>query len=190
VEPQQQNASLRSRIAIIALAGVCLHVVLCLYVVFIPAESLRKNRLISIYRQLFVLGPFFSESRIKSSHHLSVRYKSKEGWSEPREFVNENFVYFSRLPFRLDKLPFNDYEKRLSYIVGNEAQRSSFDIVKKSQAFRELNEFILQEYIIIPVDSMQLIYGWQQYDPRVEKFRLDTVFHYTYNTRTIGKAKK
>jgi hypothetical protein len=190
VESQEQNSSLRWRIAIVSLVVVFVHVVLCLCVIFIPATNLPKNKVITLYRQLFVLGPFFADSRIKSSHHLSVRYKSKDGWSAPREFANENFLAFSKLPLRFDRLPFNDYEKRLSYSVGELAQHKSFEAVKKSAAFRELNEFILQEYIGVPVDSINMIYGWQQYDPRSEKFQLDTVFNYTYNTSTIDKARK
>jgi hypothetical protein len=163
---------------------------LSLYVIFVPKEYLSRNRVITVYRQLFVLGPFFSESRIKSSHYFSVRHKTEGKWSPPREFVNENFLAFAKRPLRFDRLPYNDYEKRLSYTVGELAKTKNFEEVKKSSSFRELNAFILKEYLKVSVDSITLLYGLETYNPESKTFKLDTVFNFTYNPNTVGSASK
>lgn len=182
--------ALRKKIGIAAMIIVVIHVMLCLYVVFIPAKFSMNNQVINVYKGLFVLGPFFTESRIKSSHYLSVRYKSDGKWSAPRQLVNENFLTFSKKPLRFDKLPFNDYEKRLSYIVGKMAKSKNFEDMKKSSAFRELNQFISEEYIKVPSDSVSLLYGEEGYDPQADSFTLDTVFYFTYNPNAVASVRK
>jgi hypothetical protein len=183
--------NLRGRIGIVAIIILAVHSMLCLYIIFVPAESSIRNRLTIVYRQLFVLGPFFSESRIKSSHYLSVRYKSEGKWSTSREFVNENLLAFAKTPFRFDRLPYNDYEKRLSYTVGEQSKKNkSFEDVKKSTAFRELNAFILKEYLKVHADSVAVLYGLEGYNPQDDVFKLDTVFYFTYNPNAVETARK
>jgi hypothetical protein len=189
VESIQRN-NLRWWIGAGALAIILIHVCISLYVLLVPEKKLSHNKIVTIYKQLFILGPFFAESRIKSSHHLSVRYKSQGHWSSSREFVHENFLFFSRHPWRLDRLPYNDYEKRLGYLVSKLAQHQTFEQVKKSSAFRELNSFILQEYVGQPADSINVLYGWQEYNTTKRSHTLNTVFNYTYNPGNIDKAKK
>lgn len=181
---------LQFRIGLIALTVVTLHVTLGLYVVFTPDHSLIRAKVVKIYKQLIVLGPFFTESRIKSSHSLSIRYKRNNNWSPPREFGKEHFLFYCRNPWRCDKLPYSEYEKRLSDRVGKLAKAKTFERVKNNSSFRELNGFMLQEFIKAPVDSISMVYALNHYNPKKGSYKLDTIFIYTYNPTTIGKAKK
>jgi hypothetical protein len=190
VNSTSSEDTLRRRVGIVAILIIAVHSMLCFYVIFVPDEYLSRNRFITVYRQLFVLGPFFSEARIKSSHYFSVRHKREGKWSAPREFVNENFLAFAKRPLRFDILPYNDYEKRLSYTVGELVKSKNFGEVKTSTAFRELNAFILKEYIKVHVDSLTLLYGLETYNPQSNGFKLDTVFYYTYNPSTVGGPSK
>jgi len=178
------------RIGFFILTILIVHVALCLYVILVPEKMMLQNKAVKIYKQLMILGPFFTESRIKSSHYLSVRYKKNGTWSSPREYAKENFLFYCENPWRYDRLPYGDYEKRLSYTVGKLAEKQPLDLVKKSSSFRELNEFILQENIHEKVDSIHLIYGLNQYHPDKGIYTLDTIFNWMYNPNSIGKSKR
>ncbi len=169
---------------------VTLHVVISLYVVFVPKDSISRLKIITLYKQLVVVGPFFTESRIKTSHYLAVSYKRDGKWSTPREYGKEYFLHYTRRPWRFDKLPYNDYEKRLSYEVGQFSGLKTFEKIKANSSFRELNNFVLKEYINAPVDSLTLTYALNEYIPEIKSYNLDTVFTYTYNPTTVEDAKK
>lgn len=186
----KEKYTFQFRIGIIALTIVVLHVVLAFYVVFVPEKRLVRHKIVSIYQKLFVLGPFFSESRIKSSHYLSVRYKQHGKWSSPREYGKEQFLLYSRMPWRIDRILYNDYEKRLAFKVGELTSKPSFENIKNNPSFRELNEFYMTEYIQTPVDSVHMVYGLHLYIPKTKTYMLDTIFNYTYNPKTVGKSKK
>ena len=166
-----------------------LHVVLALYVVFARKDLPRHSKIIKLYKQLFVIGPFFTESRIKTSHYLAVRYKQQGTWSMSREYGKEYFLLYAQKPWRFDKLPYHDYEKRLCYEVGRSSENKTFEQVKRNSSFRELNDFLLTEYVNVPVDSLSLTYGLNEYIPKIKSYSLDTVFNYTYNPNTLDEAR-
>jgi len=178
------------RVGLIALAIISIHIAISLYVLVVPFQFQPKHKLVSVYRQLVVLGPFFTESRIKHSHFLSFRYKQHQGWSVTREFTKEQFYAYFNSPWRIDKLSYINYERQLGFAIGAVAARVPFENVKTNSSFRELNEFLVQEIIKAPVDSIQIIYGLDQFIPDTKSYSLDTVFVYTYNPNLIGKAKK
>lgn len=178
------------RVGLIAALIITLHIGLCLYVSFVPYHALPRKKILAVYRQLVVLGPFFTESRINYSHHFSVRYKRHNGWSSARQFGKEHFEHYRNNPIRWDKLAYIGYENQLTFDLGAFAKGSPFETVQKSSAFRELNEFVMQELIKESVDSVQLIYGLNYFYPESKSSRMDTVFAYTYNPNVIGKAKR
>lgn len=170
---------------------IMLHVALCLYVFIAPDQALPRNKLIDVYRQLVVLGPFFTDSGIKYSHYFIVRFKRNDGsWSPPHQFGKEHFAGYCNNPLRWDKLSYVGYERQMTSAVATLAKNSPFEIVQRSSAFRELNEFVTQELITEPVDSVQLIYGLDYFRPESKSYWLDTVFAYTYNPNFVAKAKK
>jgi hypothetical protein len=178
------------RIGLIALAIITLHIAVSLYILVVPFRLQPKHKLVSIYRQLIVLGPFFTESRIKHSHFLSFRYKQNNDWSVTREFTKEQFSGYFKRPWQIDKLTYINYERQLGFAIGAVAANQPFEKVKNNTSFRELNAFLVQEIIKTPVDSIQIVYGLDQFIPGTKSYSLDTVFVYTYNPNLIGKAKK
>jgi hypothetical protein len=97
---------------------------------------------------------------------------------------------YTQKPWRFDKLPYIDYEKRLCYDVGRASENRTFAEVKNSSDFRELNHFLLKEYIKKPVDSVSITYALNEYVPQKKLYRLDTVFYYKYNPHSLDDAKK
>ena len=166
-----------------------MHITLAFCVVFAPKSSISHAKIIRLYKQLFVVGPFFTESRIKTSHYLAIRYKQQGSWSAAREYGKEYFLLYTQKPWRFDKLPYSDYEKHLCYKVGEFSKNKSFEQVKGNASFRELNDFLLKEYVNVPVDSLSLTYGLNEYIPKIKSYSLDTVFSYTYNPNTLDEAR-
>jgi len=182
--------SLRRRIGIAAAAIALLHVVLSITFLLSPKEAQQSSMIRLMYNQLLLIGPFFNESRIKTSPQLYVRYYENNQWTPVRDVAAENHAYFLRHPWRYDRLRINYFERYMTRRVGQWNSRSDVESVKESRSFRELNQFVLQEYIQRPIDSLSLVYGVSQYYPETNSIRFDTTFAYTFKPSEIGLAKK
>ena len=178
------------RIGFISLVIVLLHTGIALCVFFVPARFQFQNTIVKVYRQTVVLGPFFTESRIKYSHYLSFRHKRDNTWSVHRELTKEQFLGYCNSPWRIDKLSYIGYERYLANAIAGQAGHEPFEKLKKSSAFRELNQFLIHEVIKMPVDSIQIACGLDNYNPKTKSYLLDTVFVYTYNPTSIAEAKR
>lgn len=178
------------RIGLISLVIVVLHSAMALYVLFAPAQFQSRSKIARVYRQTVVLGPFFTASRIKQSHYLSFRYKKNDTWSEYRELAKEHFLAYCTSPWRIDKLSYIGYERYLANAIGEQAGHWSFEKLKNASSFRELNAFLTHEVIKMPVDSIRIACGLDNYNPRTKSYLLDTVFVFTYNPTSIAKAKR
>jgi len=185
----KDSHTLKVRIGLIAIIIAALHVTLSLSVIFAPKRSISSSKILMPYKQLFVVGPFFTASRIETSQYLGVRFKHLGTWSAVREYGKENFLSYSQKPWRFDRLPYNDYEKRLCSEVGEFSKNKTFEQVKRNSSFRELNKFLLSEYIHLPVDSLRLTYALYQYIPKTKSYSVDTVFSYKYNPNTLDDAR-
>jgi hypothetical protein len=73
--------------------------------------------------------------------------------------------------------------------VGKISEKKTFEQVKRNSSFRELNDFLLKEYVKVPIDSLSLTYGLNEYVPKIKSYTLDTVFSYTYNPNTLDEAR-
>ncbi|HEX6225751.1 MAG TPA: hypothetical protein VFZ52_15140 [Chryseolinea sp.] len=166
------------------------HVVLCLSFLFFPAQGRLQNGMVAVYKQLVLLGPFFTESRIKTTRWLSIRYMKGNTWSSYRNLTEEHLKSYRANPLRWDKLSYVAYERHLGQTLESVAHNKPFEIVKSSAAFRELNGFLLQEFIAMPVDSIQIICQEMTYLPREQTSILDTTFVFNYNPVTIGETAK
>jgi hypothetical protein len=136
-----------------------------------------------------LIGPFFDESRIKTSPHLYVRYFENQHWTTARDQAKENHLFFHTHPWRYDRIRINYFERYMSHRVGLLGS-TGLDAAKEVRVFRELNQFVLQEYIKQPVDSVSLVYGLNRYFPETNTTEFDTTFAYTYNPAEIGPAKQ
>jgi hypothetical protein len=180
----------RFQIGFIALCIIVMHIGLAILATAF-GDKLIHNPVIKIYRQLVVLGPFFTESGIQDSHCLSIAYKQNDAtWSSPRVLSKESFSMYSEKPWQLNRLAYLGYERYLTHSISQSLTQHSIERVHNSNAFRELNEFLLEEIVKVPVDSMRLIYTLNHYNPDTKSYVIDTVFVHSYNPGPIAKAKK
>jgi len=177
------------RIGLIALIIILSHVLLCFCFLFFPTFPHAQNGLLTTYKQLALVGPFFTESRIKSTRYLSIRYMNNNRWSDFRNLSQEHFAEYRAKPWRWDKLAYMGYERHLGATLETMSKGRTFEEVKNSQTFRELNGFLVEEVISMPVDSVQLIGHEVTYIPANGTSLSDTTFLFTYNPESIGKAK-
>ena len=176
------------RIGSIALVIISLHIVLSLYLLFSPAQF-RVTGMATVYRQLVLLGPFFAESRIKTTRYLSIRYK-QDTWSTFRNLSQEHFAAYRASPWRWDHLANIGYETDLAHTLATVVKGLPLDSIKGSAAFQELHGFLIGEFITMPVDSVQIIGHGITYVPTSQGFQSDTTFVFTYNPHAIGEGKK
>lgn len=148
------------------------------------------NPVIKAYRQLILLGPFFSESRIKHSHFLSFQFSYGGKWSEVIEPLKTHFAEYANAPWRMNKTAFIAYERFLANAVSDLQKIKSPDQIQRSKAFRELSAFVIGEYARdhMPPDSVKLVYGLYEYLPADRTYKEDTLFVYKFNPEAIGRA--
>ena len=168
---------------------VCLHVLFCLFAMLGPKSWVHSTRLTSLYDRLIILGPFFQEARIRSTPRLFIAYKTNGSWSGEIDHSIESFRFYREHPWRYDQLHTGDFERSVSFDISR-LHRDEFQNVKNVRGFRELNEFILQERIKKPVDSVRLLYGFNVYLPDINEFRFDTLFQYAYDPSHVAPAKR
>ena len=174
---------------IAAVLVVFLHILFSIFVLLTPGKHNAKS-LGKLYNQLVLLGPFFTESRIKTSPHLYISFKVKDTWSPFVDHGLANFKSYCQHPWRYGKLHYGDFERYISLQIGEQIRHKEFKGMGSSRAFRELNQFIVQEVISRQVDSVSLVYGLNVYLPETKTVRFDTVFKYTYNPSAIAPSKK
>ena len=176
------------QIGFIALSTIILHISLALLATAFGTH----NSVFNIYRQLVMLGPFFSESRIQDSHCLTITYKQDgdAAWSAPRMLSQESFSMYREKPWQWNKLAYLGYERYLAHSISQSLASHSVEKVHSSTLFREMNGFLLSEIVNMPVDSMRLVYTLKHYMPDTKSYVTDTVFAHSYNPASIGKAKK
>jgi hypothetical protein len=183
------NLSLKRKIGFAAALIVLLHILLSSFILVIPKTISNSNSIGRMYNRAVLVGPFFDEPRIKTSPHLYVRYFENERWTPPRDYAMENFAIYCQRPWRYDKLRITYAERYLSNKLGQMNKPREWDEVKDSRVFRELNQFLVHEYLERPTDSIRLVYGHSQYFPETHTTRFDTTFTYTYNPNEIAPAK-
>jgi len=181
--------SFKRRIGLAAVVIVSLHTLLSLLILFIPKPVANSNSIGLMYNRLMLIGPFFDEARIKTSPHLYVRYFENETWTPPTDYAMDNFAVYCQRPWRYDKLRITYAERYLSNKVGQMNKPRAWDEVMDSRVFRELNQFVVHEYLKRPTDSIRLVYGHSRYFPETHTTRFDTTFTYTYNPNEIAPAK-
>jgi hypothetical protein len=180
----------RYQIGVIALSIIVLHIGLA-FLAIAFGDRFIHNPVVKIYRQLVVLGPFFTESRIQDSHCLSITYKQNDTtWSSPRVLSKESFSMYSEKPGQLNRLAYLGYERYLIHSISQSLTQHSIEKVHNSSPFRELNGFLLAEIVKVPVDSMRLVYTLNHYIPDTKSYVTDTVFVHSYNPGSIAKVKK
>ncbi|HEY5917420.1 MAG TPA: hypothetical protein VIU13_08475 [Chryseolinea sp.] len=165
-----------------------LHVLVCISVIILPGKVVHSNQFTSTYRSVFVVGPFFYESRIKSFSILSIRLYSKGMWSQVGEGRVKNFSDYRRSPWRYDLLRKNDFEEYCADQIAS-FKNKDFETVKRSKPFRELNQFIIGEHTNDSVDSVSITYITKAYSLENSSFSYDTAFVYIYNPNEVTAGK-
>lgn len=94
------------------------------------------------------------------------------------------------MPWRFDYLRENDFEEYATFRIESLKNRNDFGTVKRSKAFRELNQFVLGQHVDSPVDSVSLRHLRKIYLPESDSFRYDTIFSFTYSPDEVDPAKR
>jgi len=182
------SASYKKQLGVVACLVILLHVFVSISVIILPNKVVYSNRITSTYRSLFVVGPFFYESRIKSFSILSISLYSKGLWSQSGEDRIKNFGDYQRSPWRYHLLRKNDFEEYCANQIAS-FKNKDFETAKKSKAFRELNQFIIGEYANDAVDSVSITYITKVYSTESSSLKYDTAFVYIYNPNEIAAGK-
>lgn len=182
-------ASFKKKVGIGALIILLVHVLLAVSTLLSPRQRVKSNVVAVFYNQLILLGPFFQESRIKSSARLYVSYNKQGEWSSLRNYGSENFSIYKPNILNYYRLHLSDFERYISHEVGTQ-KMGGFEEVKERRVFRELNQYVTRELIREPVDSVRLLYGVNVYLPESNSSRFDTIFFYRYNPNQVAGAKK
>ncbi|HTE29875.1 MAG TPA: hypothetical protein VK666_05840 [Chryseolinea sp.] len=176
------------KVGYIACVVVVLHVVLALVSLFLPRHVAMHMPLISFYRKMVVLGPYFQAFRLTSSWHLLVSTKQNGSWSSLVDHTDDDFKQYSRQPWRYDLLHSGDYENFAAWEVSVKDQKSIGE-VSAQRHFRALNQYVVHELIDGPVDSVMLVYVCHTYRPDHKNYQVDTLFNYRYDPRSIPISK-
>jgi hypothetical protein len=184
----QPSASYKKQLGVVACLVILLHVLVCISVIILPNKVVYSNRIASAYRSLFVVGPFFYESRLKSFSILSISLYRKGAWSQVGEDRIKNFSDYQRSPWRYDLLRKNDFEEYCANQVAS-FKNKDFETVKRSRPFRELNQFIIGERTNEAVDSVSITYVTKVYSMENRSFSYDTAFVYIYNPNEVAAGK-
>jgi hypothetical protein len=181
----------RKGIASAALVVVVVHLSLCGYFASDTGNQLSHTTVGIFYRRLVLLGPFFSEDRIRSSSHLYVRYK-QEGreWSLFTDESEQSFRGYWRQPWRYDLLMLRNYARSLSSSISAIPKQAPFGEIKGSEDFKKLHAFVVRDF---PgdhrIDSIQVVCVTRRYVPEERAVHIDTVFNFNYNPREIGSSR-
>jgi len=137
----------KKKIGIAACLVILLYVLACLLIIILPEKVVYSNPATSLYRRLILLGPFFQESKIKASAHLLISSYQNGSWSQFIDYGHKNRGEYLKRPWRYDKLHSNDFEQYITRQMASPKKLRHVEEVKGSKSFRELNQFILSQYI-------------------------------------------
>jgi hypothetical protein len=161
------------------------HLLVAFFCLFAPADY-NPFRLVGLYRKFILVGPFFKDEHIRYTNHLYVSHYGRGKWTVPRDYGHEAFDYYTRHPWRYDKLHEGDFAAYGAWALSGVRQSD----IRSSKAFLELNNYVTSELIGRPVDSVALVYVRRQYHPAKKTVAIDTIFEHIYNPRTIHGGKK
>ncbi|MFZ6010115.1 MAG: hypothetical protein ACOYXT_07165 [Bacteroidota bacterium] len=165
-------------IAAVGLAIIIAHVALGLYTAFF--HSAQPTTLTSVYNRWFLLGPFFSESRFKASHHVSVRYYHAGKWSAFDDYGKKNFDYYRGHPWRYDKLKLCSYERAIMRNTVRKLKPVTKGVVSYDDRIQQANRYVADHIPIDLPDSIHLVYKLYWFTPQDQTYQIDTVFNIRY----------
>ena len=175
----------RVKVARITCVLIGIHLSLALVSLLLPAEY-SPSKVITLYRKYILVGPFFQDKKITHSTHLYVAYFTEGKWTTPRDYGFEDYIHYTKYPWRYDKLHGGDYATYAAWSVSKVRQQN----IKSSKSFRELNQYVTSALIRRQVDSVSLVYLEKHFQPKEDNYRLDTLFVYKYDPRNIDAGKK
>lgn len=143
-----------------------------------PKQLVRSNPLTDLYSKLFIIGPFFPESRIKSSYHLYVSKQEGSNWMAGRDFADDAFRRYCAYPWRYDLLRAGDLEKNMAWRVASVPHDRSR---RKDLRMNSLRKYVMDELLKLKTpDSVRLDYIRRTYVPERSSYRLDTLLTDTF----------
>jgi hypothetical protein len=150
-----------------------LHVSIVLAFTFFPETfSIGQSKFAKVYEHLVHLGPFYRESTIQSSPHLTV-----EVGGEGKDIIAHYASAYRSNPWEVNKLYLRDFTRRAA--DGFLKSRNP-----RSEAYKNLLGITKRFYPQIRTgDEVTWKYYHQHYLPKTGGFRADTVFIHKFRWR-------
>lgn len=160
------------------------HILIGLFFILSPKG---RSSFESLYRTKFLIGPFFTEERIKTSAALRVRYKDAEQWSPWVDYAEQDVLGYRSAPWQYARLKRNDYfrfQVRKCYNALDDQR--NFDSIRLNTSFQRLNHYLKKAVLTSPsIDSVQLNYLFRGYEPDEKVVREMIVWNLTYNPNDV-----
>lgn len=155
-------------LGIIACVLVIVHVLLALIIVTDPDAS-NGRKVLTFYRRLIVLGPFFQEPRIVTAPHLLVSLRVDGTWTTAHDYGCSD-VEATGASYRAVRA--RAFEE---FLGGQVAERKPLD--RESRVVRELENYLRARVHDSRADSVAVAYVLQRVTPQQDGIAADTVFH-------------
>lgn len=135
------KTNMRKTIGLAFLLAFVLHMLLSLYLTFVPGKKdIGSSAVAKFYKYFVHLGPFFQPDRLQYYRHFVVGLKSGDTWSEINLTENEVTAYRANL-FTVGHLTRRDFLN----LTAREFHMKGRKI--NSEAFRKLDHFVRTECI-------------------------------------------
>jgi hypothetical protein len=180
------NGAIRSKVpkavSVSVLILFTVHLSLSILFTICPGSNTDSSWLRHHYQTKFLIGPFFTEERIRISAGLWVRYKTTAaGWSPFVNYAEEYKKDYWQYPWRYDKLKLSNYTRDLVRECYNSMDAGHVSDSARVSSYEKLKRFLLQE--LLPpeeMDSIELKYIFWEYQPPSNSVSEEVVWNITY----------
>lgn len=177
----------QKRLALAVATAVSLHVLMCLVCILSPGSLVARSYPGRLYQKFFLVGPFFSDERIRATPQTYVDFYSiNEGWHRPTHYGHEHFLAYHHAPWRYARLKRADFERSLfrNTFGKNPVDFQGTEQLRAAAAYIE-HELLAGE----AVDSVRVLYVIDTWLPRHGKMKRDTLVDYRYKPGALPHAE-
>ena len=188
MNPASSNQKFRKTLFWFTIIFLSVHIFLGSLSILYPIDFV-PGKLNSFYKKLIVLGPFFIDTRIKTSPHLYISDSSPSGdWLPFQDIAQENFSNFQQHPWRYDKLKWSDYERYVTREAHTEIHLLKNIDGSEGKASLELTRYISMVQHS-QSDSIWLLFVWNTWQPDSQSVKTDTAFNVVLKPKTVGTSE-
>jgi hypothetical protein len=127
---------------------------------------------LKLFNQYALPGPFFSDDRIQIVPHLKIRFKKGDTWSLWKDYEKNSFLEYHDNPLRYDKLVESNFLRSSGRALAKKI------IANKPVSIGRFLAVVRQQNPDVVIDSIEFVYTYDTYMPKLYMMRRDTVFNY------------